>query len=214
MRSKSKGNEHFRLVERILCFPNVYFDFDLLKMFPNVFSSQITYQTFRKEMPFQMLESESLGCQSVQIFQLSPHFSLCTRTLHECESFVQWQLLGDVREWQGFAHGMVLVARLVLAVSVEAGPKRTFTQCPSGLPCHAEGFDLKYLSSLQQLCVSRDSWRYLWSSTVLLNSSLLLTTSTFLKRQVLPPVLSSMTQKFTQCIDGGFSAHVACRCII
>lgn len=87
MRSKSKGNEHFRLGEQILYFPNVYFDFDLLKMFPNVFSSQITYQTFKKEIPFQMLESKSLGCQSVQIFQLSPNFSLRTGTLHECESF-------------------------------------------------------------------------------------------------------------------------------
>lgn len=39
-------------------------------------------------------------------------------------------------------------------------------------------------------CISSDSWRYLWSSTAPFSSSLLLTTSTPLKRQVLHPVLS------------------------
>ena len=52
------------------------------------------------------------------------------------------------RERQGFACGMALLARLVLAVSAEASPKTTHTHYPSGLPCHAEGmcqcgFDLK-----------------------------------------------------------------------
>lgn len=95
--SKSKGNEHFRLGEQILYFPNVYFDFDLLKMFPNVFSSQITSQTFQTEMPFQTLESKSLACWSGQIFQLSPNF------LHQYTagraSFVQQRLFSEI--WAG-----------------------------------------------------------------------------------------------------------------
>lgn len=97
------------------------------------------------------------------------------------------------REWKGFAHGMAPVARLVLAVSAETSPERTHACYLSGLPCHTEGtckwgFDLShmYSSSFQQSCVSRDSWRYLRSSMVLFRSSLLLITSTHLKRCPVP----------------------------
>lgn len=183
MRSKSKGNEHFRLGERILDFPSVYFDFDLLKMFPNVFSSQITYQTFQKEIPFQMLESKSLGCQSIQIFQLQL-LTPGNRWVWElCAVAAPWQgmRMARGREWQRFAHGMALVARLVLAAPSEASPERTCI-LPS-FPLHAEvlcewGLDLQLcvLIFLFWLCVSSDSRRYLLFSTVPLCSSFLLTT--------------------------------------
>jgi len=170
-------------------------------MFPNVFSSQITYQTFQKEMPFQMLESESLGCRSIQIFQLSPNFSLRTGTLQGCESFVQRQLLSEAQGWLEAGSSRALPMAwllwpgwcwLLLQSPAPAGPTPATQAVSHAMQqvCVSEVLTQShtYTSSIQQLCVSRDSWRYLCSSMVLFCSSLLLTTSTLLKRRVLPPV--------------------------
>lgn len=126
MRSKSKGNEHFRLGEQMPYFPNVYFDFDLLKMFPNSFFfsfSQITSQTFQTEMPLWILESKSLACWSGQIFQLYPDFPFCTMMLQGCGSLVHQQLLVETQErtkWWGLYPWHGAGARLLLDAPAEA----------------------------------------------------------------------------------------------
>lgn len=93
--NNSKGNEHFTLSDWILYLPNLYFDFDLLKIFPNVFSSQIT--NLSKGNAISNARKEILGMPENPNDPTTPQLFFSHWAVQGCEDSVQWQL--PVKMW-------------------------------------------------------------------------------------------------------------------
>lgn len=93
--NNSKGNEHFTLSDWILYLPNLYFDFDLLKIFPNVFSSQIT--NLSKGNAISNARKEILGMPENPNDPTTPQLFFSHWAVQGCEDSVQGQL--PVKMW-------------------------------------------------------------------------------------------------------------------